>query len=451
MGFVSQAVGNIVGGLTGGIMNSSGARNTFAGTTPDIEKQDLIGQINALTPQQQQLTQMLMAQSQGQGPNPAQQMLNQATNRNVQQGAGMIASQKGISPALAARLIAQNTANANQTAAGQGALMGAQQQLNAEGLLNNNLTSQQQILQNAQSAQNQAINTGELGAQGLTAQAAGQNATTAGQITGGIFQGIGGAAMAGAGKYKGGEITGYATGGDITSNPNDWRHLTGLDNESSFSATGMGKGMGMLLAAGAKQGAAAYNNPLRGSSTIGNTGASDLMTAPIFNEIGQTAWTGGKIKGYDEGGDVDNSAAAIWHRLTTSAATDNPNAPDVSKSYNSQSSYAKGGKIPIIVSPGELLVHPNGKKEKVGGKAPVKGDSPKNDIVPRAVEGGTVVVPRTKANNEDKTARFMEELKKKKEGESEPQGFSRVLKARKHLQTAHSALLEAHKAMKGVA
>jgi len=85
--------------------------------------------------QQQNLAQALQQQSQGIGANPAQAMLNQASDRNIKQNAGMIASQKSINPALAQRLIAQNAANAGQEAAAQGATMGAQQQLAAQGQL----------------------------------------------------------------------------------------------------------------------------------------------------------------------------------------------------------------------------------------------------------------------------------------------------------------------------
>lgn len=86
---------------------------------------------------QMSLAQALQQQSAGVGANPAQNMLNQATDKNIKQNAGMIASQKSINPALAQRLIAQNAAQASQEAAGQGALMGAQQQLSAQNQLGN--------------------------------------------------------------------------------------------------------------------------------------------------------------------------------------------------------------------------------------------------------------------------------------------------------------------------
>lgn len=219
MGSVLSAVAAPVTSLIGGLVGANNApKNTYQGTIPEIQKQDLISQLNSLTPQQQELTKMLMSQSQGQGPNPAQIMLNQATNKNNQQGAGMIASQKGISPSLAARLIAQNTAGANQQAAGQGALMGAQQQLSAENLLSGNLLGQQGTLEQAQAAQNNAINQGSLGAQGISASAAAQNNANANSAYGGALNGFGGGLGSAFGKMKGwegGQVPHYDEGGQV--------------------------------------------------------------------------------------------------------------------------------------------------------------------------------------------------------------------------------------------
>jgi len=176
-------------GFVSSILGAANAENTATVGAPAIQQQNLTGQINALTPQQQQLTQMLMNQSQGNGPNPAQAMLNQATNNNIQQTAAQIAGAKGISPALAARLGAQSGAAAKQASAGQGATMAAQQQLGAEGQLNSSLLGQQQILQNAQAAQNSAINQGTLGADQINAGIASHNASTNAGGLGGFLGG----------------------------------------------------------------------------------------------------------------------------------------------------------------------------------------------------------------------------------------------------------------------
>lgn len=74
----------------------------------------------------------------------------------------------------------------------------------------------------------------------------------------------------------------------------------------------------------------------------------------------------------------------------------------------------KGGKVNAMVSPGEVYVKPgdvkdvaNGKKsalkvgEKFEGKAKVKGDSPKNDILPKNLAPGGMVIKRSVVNSEN--------------------------------------------------
>lgn len=75
----------------------------------------------------------LALQAQGQGPNPAQMALNNATGANVANQAALMAGQRGANQnaGLIARQAAMQGADIQQQAAGQGALMQAQQQQNA--------------------------------------------------------------------------------------------------------------------------------------------------------------------------------------------------------------------------------------------------------------------------------------------------------------------------------
>jgi hypothetical protein len=91
---------------------------------------------------QQALANQLGQQALGRGPNPALEQLKQTTGQNIQRSTGMVASQKGINPALAARVAALAGAGANQTAAGQAAIQAAQQQLAAQQLQAQTLASQ---------------------------------------------------------------------------------------------------------------------------------------------------------------------------------------------------------------------------------------------------------------------------------------------------------------------
>lgn len=137
---------------------------------------------------QQDLASALKQQAAGVGPNPAQGMLQQATDRNVKQAAGAIASQKTINPALAQRLIAQQAAQQQQEAAGQGAVMGAQQQLAAQNALGN-VYGQMGSLAN----QAQGITQGALAnANQANAGVAAANQQANAGIMGGVLSGVGG-------------------------------------------------------------------------------------------------------------------------------------------------------------------------------------------------------------------------------------------------------------------
>lgn len=212
MGFLPAAIGAVGSLLGGGGKNSfqatpatGGAQFTEQNLLPAIQQaqggfgtaQSRIGDVFGA---QGALAQQLAAQSQGQGPNIAQLQLEQATNRNIQQGAGMLGSVRGMNPALAARLIAQQTAAANQQAAGQSGLMRAEQQLAAQNALanvygqqgnlataggqlaNQNLGVNQQAL----GQQNQQIVGAREAADKLNQQTAAENAKASAGALGGI-------------------------------------------------------------------------------------------------------------------------------------------------------------------------------------------------------------------------------------------------------------------------
>lgn len=197
--------------------------DNFQGTMPNLNLynygnglQYSTDQLGSSLAQQQSLVNALQRTASGQGPNPALSELQSATNQNNQQAAGLVASQRGLNPALAARMASEMAANNNQIAANQAATLQANQSLGAQSALGNvlgqmgnqSLQSQQNLL-NANDAQNNAINTGSLGSQGLTADAM----KTTSQNNAGIMNGIIGGAMKGAGAAlallsKGGEVPG---------------------------------------------------------------------------------------------------------------------------------------------------------------------------------------------------------------------------------------------------
>lgn len=85
--------------------------------------------------QQSALASLLQQAAIGKGPSAAQSLLAQAQEQNANAVRSQIASQSGLSPGLAARLASQGVANANLQSARDAAILGAQEQQQARGLL----------------------------------------------------------------------------------------------------------------------------------------------------------------------------------------------------------------------------------------------------------------------------------------------------------------------------
>ncbi len=168
--------------------------------------------------QQQLLANALLAQSRGQGPNPAQAALNQSTGQNIANQAALMASQRGSggNVGLMARQAAQQGGNIQQQAVGQGATMQAQQQLAAQGAL-----AQQQAAMQQGNIAEQGVNAGMFGA-AAGAQNTQNNANLAnyGMVQGinsGVATGNAGHATKAAGGLLGGvgSLLGLAKGGTV--------------------------------------------------------------------------------------------------------------------------------------------------------------------------------------------------------------------------------------------
>ncbi len=250
----------------------------------------LLGRSGTAYGQQQDVIGQLQQEAAGGGPGAQliNQQLQQANAQNIAQNAGMVASQRGINPALAARISAQNAAQSGQQTAATAAQLGLQNQLAARGQLAGILGGQENLytgaagntlgnvtnsgfqaglglgnlenqnlgtIGNLNTAQNQNLVSASLGAQGINAQTAAQNAQLAQQaqatnagvaagnqqagiageqikagvasgnqqskdkILGGVLQGAGAAGAAAAGAAHGAEIPGEASvAGDSEAN-----------------------------------------------------------------------------------------------------------------------------------------------------------------------------------------------------------------------------------------
>jgi hypothetical protein len=111
----------------------AGANAAGSRTTPQFDNSTQ----SAAEGQQQQLIQMLMDQANGKGPSIAQDMLKQASDRNMQQTAAMMASQRGAGAQAGAYNAAVQGGNAGQQLASDSSMLRLQEQLQARGMLGN--------------------------------------------------------------------------------------------------------------------------------------------------------------------------------------------------------------------------------------------------------------------------------------------------------------------------
>lgn len=356
------------GGNTGGLYNPLEGRNA---NPYNQASQDALKQY-------QQFVDQMKAYASGQGPNPAQAQLQQATDKNIAQNAALIGSQKGINPGQAGRLAAENAASIGQQAAGQGAEMRANQMVNAQGQLGNAVAGftganqqQQNMFQNAATQFNnsQIAMRGNQNDINQKTRSAANNIGS--QIGGNVMSGIGSAF----GLAEGGVVPeGYADGGEVD--------LTKPMNSDGSPTSFAGRFMKGMMGGPSM-------NP-----------ATTATTSPVASGSQMVG------KGIGEG------AKALAGLFAPKESSDEVASP-----------FAKGGQVKAMVSPGEKYLpakaaekvakSPNKEQEikkqaqTIPGKAKVKGDSEKNDTVPKTLESGGVVIPRTKANNPKQAADFV--------------------------------------------
>lgn len=291
--------------------------------------------------QQQALGQQLQAQMAGNGPNPAQQQFQQNVNQNTAQAQGLIASQRGLNPALAAKMGANIGSQNNQQAAAQSGVMQAQQQLAATQNYGNLLGQQQQ----GNLAQQQLYTGANQGAMNANVNVAQGNQQQAGNLVGG-FANAGSAALPALLAAHGGMIPHYDLGGQI----------------QSGSADGPSSSAGQYLAlqnpdfsqAGKQMGAAGSN--------IGK--ALGTLSTGMGMSQGPTM-AGGAM-------DAGSAGAAGGSSLGMMAAM---------ASKGGVINFKPGGAVP--------------------GNASVMGDSAANDTVPAMVSPGEVVLPRSVVNSKN--------------------------------------------------
>ena len=188
----------------------SGNPDTYQGTNPFDPSygQNAENEQQATQGVQQTLGQALLSQMNGQGPNPAGTQLEMGQQANIANAQGMIASQRGLNPALAARMGVNQAASANNQTNLQAALLRQQQQLQAQAQLQG-LTGQEQ---QGNLGQQQLYEQGSLGAQGITAASQLENAKSQTSLIGGAISGGASAGAAAIGAAHGARVPGVPDG-----------------------------------------------------------------------------------------------------------------------------------------------------------------------------------------------------------------------------------------------
>lgn len=434
----STQLDNAYQGAQGALTNQNNLATTLAPQAQQgVQNQNFL---------QNQYTQM----AQGQGPNPAQAALNQNTGVNIAQQAALMAGQRGAgaNPGLIAMQAAQQGANTQQQAVGQGATLQAQQQIAAQNNLSNLSANQinqagtaitgqntaQQNEQNALQGANTSYNNSNVSQQSnLNSVNAGvaqgnqqQNNNLIGGITGGLSAFGGGASSFLGSLAHGGVVHNYADGGPVMTpppmpvppaQPSSGGGSGGITSLApllaAFSDGGFAEGSvnvnpggwgGQYTAAGSSQAPGMTSAPqVQGSSVD----LSKTIHAPQKQEqpgAQEQAYFSGQVdqaqktsmapaspmndpseNGYAHGGMLDHHA--LVHNYFNGGGT--------------------GGDVPAIVSPKEVYLSPDKVRKvldegadpmKIGhhfpGKDKVKGkDSKKNDIIPTSLQDGGVVLP----------------------------------------------------------
>lgn len=364
-----------------------------------LQAQNGIGNQSNVFGQQQMLANQLQGVANGTGPNPALQQLQNTTGQNVANQAALMAGQRGsgANAGLLARQAAMQGANTQQQAAGQGAALAAQQQLSGMSALqqqqaqmanlagtqvgqqqaalagyNNAAQSEQGALLGAMQGYNNAnvgmqsnVNNANAGISNTAAQ--GQQA-----MFGGIEKGLGSALSL----AKGGQVPAqHFDEGGMAYTPDASKY--NLGNVASQVNDSMGSGpqsfAGKFMSEEAPM---AQNNQAAPAVAAPQFSSNNPGADAIAQGTGSLASFGSSgvksmIGGSQDGGSGGGGMASMLPMLAMA--------------------FQKGGHVD-----GEMLA---AQGKVVPGKAKVKGDSLKNDVVNAKLSPGEIVIPRHIATN----------------------------------------------------
>jgi len=416
----------------------------------------------------------LSAVAQGNGPNPAQQMLANATGANVANQAALAAGQRGAGAnvGLIARQAGMQGANMQQNAAGQAANMQANQSANAINQMGGLATSQIGQQANALNSYNQQAQNQQANILNAIGQQNNANVTSKGNVNsanaaliGGIQQGqnqmLGNMAK-GASQ---GATAGAAAGGAVQSpEPLHTQDVSPMPPQARAAQSSgpdmasMAK-LAMMAASGGKVPHTYHLDDLHpglhamycGGQMMAEGGALGIAATPTIDSTvaaaAPAAATTGPQSGFGRfikaatapddpkmpqlegtaalGNALGEGLGALGRSIYDSFKSDPIAAQstqtmtggpmDDSTRSEGPMRAAKGGKVPVLVSPGEKYLDRKDIKEvkkgadpmKVGkeipGKPVVGGakNSYANDTVPAKLEEGGIVIPRSVTQSKD--------------------------------------------------
>lgn len=371
---------------------------------------------------------MMARQAAQQGAATQQQSAGQAATLQAQQSLGALQGMGSLATQQAGQ--AQN-AGAAQT---QGSLglqsnllnaMTGQNSANAS-LINTSMGQQAQLIGNVMGSAGSAIglaNGGEVPGMNISDSTPVNTKPSSGQTgsSGGISQlaallADGGSVVPGSGQYApiSANNDPWATlGTQNTQAPAQAAPVPAAYSNSKTSSAGPKSNAGKYLS-GQSSGAGAAGNFI--GTAIG-TGLKNLFSS------GSTASNKSDNGGYDQYAGSGFSPAQMDLESSRSAAQSAGGLPaispvdDQSGQMNPQEQMpassdglpmaAKGGRVPALVSPGEVYLDkkavnevakgkdPIKAGEKIPGKAKVKGNSYANDTVPKTLESGGIVLPKS--------------------------------------------------------
>jgi hypothetical protein len=354
-----------------------------------------------------------------------------------------MANQRGgaANAGLIARQAAQQGAQTQQNAVGQSATLQAQQQLAAQqgaaalqGQIGNQVSNEQAANNQlfgtsvgANNTQNANLISNYGMAQGLNQSTAQSNANATNQTTGSLLSAVGNvAALAQGGEVQpqppqpptdaSGISSGFnsATGSQGISNSikNVKNYASGgpvsfagqfLNSSPSMQAEFGAQNTGQV--AGAYQPPAATGTGVKITMPGKKTNKPTDQSAPVGTD--QSAPVEGSAQTVSGVSDTPGAYASAGDQGEGAAAQPDPTQATSGMGDAPSVMAAKGGKVPAMVSPGEKYLPPQDVKkvkegkanpmqvgETIKGKAKVKGDSLKNDTVPKTLESGGIVLPR---------------------------------------------------------